>query len=101
MKCAYENAKLIAVIVYVGLNEVDGDFYGWWTGRTTQRPKIQRSSQRSDCAGSRYPRGPPQVSFAPAQRAARASTPERGLLAETEGRPALTDASGKKRRKLN
>ena len=42
----------------------------------------------------------PQVSFAPAQRAARATTPERGLLAETEGRPALTDASGKKRRKL-
>ena len=28
------------------------------------------------------------------------TTPERGLLAETEGRPALTDASGKKRRKL-
>ena len=42
----------------------------------------------------------PQVSFAPAQRVDRATTPERGLLAETEGRPALTDASGKKRRKL-
>ena len=39
-------------------------------------------------------------SAAPAQRAPRATTPERGLLAETEGRPALTDASGKKHRKL-
>jgi hypothetical protein len=45
-------------------------------------------------------RGPPQVSFTPAQRALRATTPERGFLAETDGRPALTDASGKKRQKL-
>ncbi len=44
--------NIIAFItIVVGLNEVGGDFYSWWPGRTTQRPKIQRSSQRSDRPG--------------------------------------------------
>ncbi len=64
---------------------------------TTQDPT--HHSAAGSLGSKRCLCGPPQVSFAPAQHAARATTPERGLLAETEGRPALTDASGNKRRK--
>ncbi len=79
-----------------------------WMGISTAG---ERDGRRNDTRSSaplsdrvfrskRCLRGPPQVSFAPAQRAPRATTSERSLLEETEGWPAFTDARGKKRRKL-